>query len=63
MAGSTAGAGKVENEPGIFCYARKQGITQRIMGACQLKGAPIGRIWDKVNVKINEDSDRLQPIE
>lgn len=34
-------------------------VLKRMMMACQLKGAPIGQIWDKENVKINKDSDKL----
>ena len=29
----------------------------------QLEGALIGQIWDNLNIKINNDSNRLLPIE
>lgn len=44
MADSTAREGRGEDEPGISYCARKQGGAPRMMGACQLKGAPIGQI-------------------
>lgn len=54
---------EIQNQSGISCYATEQGNDAQIIdedivkGHSYLEWEPTDQIWDKMNIKINNDSN------
>lgn len=58
---------KKQDEPGTFCYARKQRSTQIVMGACQENiGASLKELHCQIrynlSLKENNDNNQFNPL-